>query len=444
MRARIGWIALAMLAASPARAGPLLDKALAYDARMQAVHLPGHGCRVEVRWADDALTVPEVYFDLGDASEWTAGYIVAESLRYAVTGDPQAKANGLRSLGCLLLLERATPKIGYIARFVAPDEGPYAPSFAGECASGHCGYVESGPLAGERWIGDTSSDMYIGWWYGMLFAWDYLLDSPAEAPLRAEVRAATARVLETLRAVGYLIVNPDGGVSGSGPEIVGNERIAFHLAAAAIHGGAYAEELPKVYAENLFAYAFSTWAPITRWYQYYAFLLGAHLQHMLLAAETSWPLLRMHRDLTRRNFHLPTRDTGQVEFDYISWGERADKPTPERLAAAKRTLQEFPSPPRLKIHPDQGPWTPDPTIALINTLGPLLAPLFGGEWKPLAPQALDPFPMSRRCVVANYWERSPYGVCDPAESDPRVEYPGHDYLEAYWMGRYYGFLTEED
>ena len=87
-----------ILAAAPASAGPLLDKAIAYSDNWQERHGVGYGCRVETVWADESQTVPVRYEDIGDAVSWTGPYVGAESLRWHVTRDPQAKINARRGL----------------------------------------------------------------------------------------------------------------------------------------------------------------------------------------------------------------------------------------------------------------------------------------------------------------------------------------------------------
>ena len=78
-----------------------------------------------------------------------------------------------------------------------------------------------------------------------------------------------AQVIDTLRAEDYFITDPDGTVSTAGPEISGNEALAFHLVAAEIVGGAYADLMPTVYAEQFAPYwisksSQSTWLQ-SRW-----------------------------------------------------------------------------------------------------------------------------------------------------------------------------------
>ncbi|MBZ0251709.1 MAG: hypothetical protein K8I02_00080 [Candidatus Methylomirabilis sp.] len=434
--------ALLILAPAAAQAGPLLDKALAYSDRWVERNSPAFACRVETLYTDETLTEVESYHDLGDSTIWTGNYVAAESYRYAVTGDPQAKINALRSLECLLAMEEVTGKPGFIARWVGPAEPPY---LLGECNPAQdCHVVTEGPYAGNFWKGNTSSDQYLGWWYGVSHVWDFVLDGPEDNYYRNAIRGAVTRVVDTLRADDYLITDPDGTVSTAGPEIVGNEAMAFHLVTANIAGGEYAEMLPQVYADNFLDYYFLWIYPITRYFQYYAFHLGHMASHMVMTHETSWPLLAFHRNHHRLRAYAPVAGSGQVMFDYIAMGEKAIAESPALLASARAHLAAIPGPPRLKISNPQGPWTPDPQVDVLNYWGPIIAELLGkpGEWKPQPQQGLAPFPFEERCNEGFRWQRNPYRLCGP--DNPRFEYPGEDYLIAYWMGRYYGFLTEED
>ena len=74
------------------------------------------------------------------------------------------------------------------------------------------------------------------------------------------------------------------------------------------------------------------------------------------------------------------------------------------------------------------------------------------------PQAAAPYPLNERCPVDFIWQQSPYTtccfnncpdsnvspVCGQNQFQTNVVFPGADYLVAYWMGRYHGFLTPED
>jgi len=52
-----------------------------------------------------------------------------------------------------------------------------------------------------------------------------------------------------------------------------------------------------------------------------------------------------------------------------------------------------------------------------------------------------PRQVAERCPNKFLWWRNPYNL-DGCTANPRKIYPPTDYLLAYWMGRYYGFIGE--
>jgi len=422
------------------QAGPLLEKALAYSQNFQDVHSPAFGCSVEVEFVSESDPTVKAYHDQGDSTIWTGNYVAAEAYRYAVTGDPQAKEFGLRGVECLLAMEEVNGKPGFISRWVGPAEPPF---LNGECNPEHdCHIVTEGPYAGNFWLGNTSSDQYLGWWYGLSHAYELLLDSPLDEPVRERISGAMARVIDTLRGEKYLITDPDGTVSTAGPEITGNEALAFHLVTAGIVGGYYKDLMPKVYLQQAVPYLVLTWYPITRWFQYYAFHLGHMAMHMMLRHETCESFLEFDRQMHRERLYALIADTQQVMFDYIAFGEQAVPADPEILTADKAALLAFPDPPKRRIQPVQGPFEYDPVVDQLDAAIDFLEALLGIDIGDVSPQAKDPFPVEERCVSGFRWQTKPYEIC--GGSNPAFEYPGEDYLIAYWLGRYYGFIEATD
>jgi hypothetical protein len=422
----------------PAGAGPLLDKALAYSQNFQDVHSPAYGCSVEVLFASPASTTVVAYEDKGDSTIWTGNYVAAESYRYAVTGDPQAKAFGLKGVNCLLAMEEVSGKPGFIARWVGPAEPPF---LTGPC-TGDCHVVTEGPYAGTFWIGNTSSDQYLGWWYGLSHAYDYLLDSPGDEPLRQRIRGAMARVVDTLIADNLFIVDPDGTVSTAGPDQRGHKMMAYVSVTAHAVGEPYISMVKDVYNQNLFDYLFLTTYPITRWFQYYAFHLGHMAQHMLAKWEANAFWKGVHTRVLRDRLHAQTKNTQQVMFDYIAFSAGAAPVDPATLEADKAALAAFPDVPKRRLNPVQGPFEWDPFPSQINPIIDLLEDLTGLRIPHLNEQALEPFPPAERCVTQFRWQSPPYQVC--GGDDASFEYPGADYLIAYWLGRYHGYLGAAD
>ena len=427
-------------ARTPDEPGQLLSKALAYSLNFQEIHAPAFGCSVEVQFASEEDPAVLAYHDLGDSTIWTGNYVAAEAYRYNVTGEKQAKEFGLRGVECLLAMEEVNEKPGFISRWVGPAEPPF---LNGSCEPEHdCHIVTEGPYKGNFWIGNTSSDQYLGWWYGLSHAYDFLLDQDADEPMRRRIRQAMKRVVDTLRREDYLIIDPDGTVSTAGPEIVGNEALAFHLVTASAAGGRYAGLMPRVYLEQWIPYTLLTFYPITQWFQYFAFHLGHMAQHMILRNETFSPLLDFHRKVHRERLYNRVDDTQQVMFDYIAFGEGVVEKDPGVLSDDKAALLAFPEPPKRRVQPVLGPYEPDPVVDQLNTILEVLEALLGTSMPRISPQAKDPFPVDERCVTGFRWQTRPYEIC--SGNDPAFEYPGMDYLVAYWMGRHFGFLEASD
>lgn len=425
-----------------AEAGPLLDKALQYSAVYQANHTPAFGCSLRVEFESEGGPIL-TYHQQGDSCAWTGYYVAAESYRYRVTGDPDARSNVIKSLGCLLALEAVTGKPGFVARFVGPAAPPFLGGPSGCLDAQDCHVLGAGPFAGNYWIGNTSKDQYLGWFYGMAHAHEFVLTEPGDAALRAEVEGAVARVVDTTRADGYMITDPDGTVSTKGPEIFGHYALAFHLVAAATVGGPYAAMMPQIYAEQLLSYLvltnYSTFRYLGNYFNHH---LGHLAQHMTMRYEPDPVLHKAHQSMHRQRLYRHVRDTGQTFYDYIAWGEAGYAATPEQIAGAKQVLTEFAPAPRRDLHPDQGPWEPDPAIVEINALFTLLNDLFGADLELLDLAPANPWPMAKRCVNGFIWQHRPWEVCPP--SRPLFENDGADYLIAYWLGRYHGFLDATD
>jgi len=176
----------------------LADRAAHYEALTDARHQRyGYvtGCTLEVpgelsSWQHD--------IDDNDGL-WTAMYVAAESFRYAVTGEEDARAKARRSLQALLFLESITPLSGYPARAVTHVSEPEF----GRHTGGEWHVAEGG---GWEWKGDTSSDELDGHY----FAWPIYHDLVADEAEREAIRATVGRVTDHLLDHGGYLVDLDG------------------------------------------------------------------------------------------------------------------------------------------------------------------------------------------------------------------------------------------
>ena len=175
-------------------------------ARMEAINDARHnrrgfvtGSGLKVKGDPDKGAI----FDASDNDGlWTALYIGAESLRYAVTKEPEARAKAKKSMDALLDLERLTGISGFPARAVLTDA---------EIKAGVTGFDpdETVRLDAEKtkiWFkspvekgvwckGDTSSDELDGHYFAWLLYYDNVADDTEKARIAATCRRVTDNIL---------------------------------------------------------------------------------------------------------------------------------------------------------------------------------------------------------------------------------------------------------
>jgi hypothetical protein len=93
---------------------------------------------------------------------------------------------------------------------------------------------------------------------------------------------------------------------------------------------------------------------------------------------------------------------------------------------ARTQLAQFPPPPRVRVPVDL---RNDPRYQPHES---------GCTDQTTRDKAVD---VGERVVSDFLWQRQPWGLFDAG--NPALTYPGVDYLLAYWMGRYYGFIADD-
>lgn len=152
--------------------------------------------------------------------EYTGMYLALESFRYAVTGNPSARANGRKAFGALRFLQTVTGTPGFVARTVIPADwkpmnDPNRVYTDAEWADEHVRAPrykrvhERWRLSQDAkwlWKGDTSSDEITGHFYGYLFFYDLAADEQDKAQVHEHVR----RVMDYIIEGGYVLRDIDG------------------------------------------------------------------------------------------------------------------------------------------------------------------------------------------------------------------------------------------
>jgi hypothetical protein len=127
---------------------------------------------------------------------WTSIYLAAECFRYAVTKDPEARKNAIKTYLAMEQLETITGIPGYPARsLVAANES------TGEGGEWHLTRDKK-----KKWKGDTSSDEIVG----HLFAYPLFYDLVAEGEMKERVKNLVHRIMTHIVDHDFHLIDLDG------------------------------------------------------------------------------------------------------------------------------------------------------------------------------------------------------------------------------------------
>ena len=167
----------------------LARKSAHFDHLAAARHVNRHGfCwRIHCARAGEIDTASDAGYTDNDGL-WTASWIAAQSLRFAVTGDAAARENAQRSMAGLMALETVTGKPGYPARSLAlVSELSSRP----ELERWH-----RAPDGVHLYKGDTSSDEIVGHYFAHALYFDHVATGDEKAAQRRLVGALTDHIID--------------------------------------------------------------------------------------------------------------------------------------------------------------------------------------------------------------------------------------------------------
>jgi len=438
--------------------GPLWQKARGYEEWAERLWPTPYGGMVITQFEDASYEQVASYADLQDSTIWTGTYLAAEAFHYAVTGDPEAKENAERAIRTLDLFLHVTQQKGYLARFAGPLTAPYLSYLGGTCvAEGkHPCYQFSGVGGAPAfWIGGTTRDQYTGWFFGMGVA-HRLIDDPE---LRTLIRADVKEVIDALRASDYKIRGPKGSPDSSGQDALPSMQLTWLLIAADVlrddpaYCELYEEQVKKVLPLALA----DNYSALNKYMQYYGFNLDFLNNYHLILLEPNAERKKAYLDAFHDGAYRFVRGTGNTFWDYIDMAASGASEA-QTLASDQKSLELFQSAPNIMqcVQP--------PPPQRLSLASRVLSGIEGflshfGLKQDIFPQAAAPYPLNEWCPDDFIWQQSPYLTCCFNDCIPQgggnaacrnntfqsnVVYPGADYLVAYWMGRYHGFLGPED
>jgi hypothetical protein len=361
-----------------------------------------------------------------DQAIWTGALLAAESLRYAATREEAALARVRHLLAGTHALTEVTGVRGLYARSLWP-AGSIPPSGAEDDHAG------AGPLQGYLFRGDVSKDQMSGLICGLALAW-FLVD---DAEVRDRAGRDAAAFARRLVADDLVIKDVDGE-----PTTYGDLRgrifgvpigLNALITLAAVKLGAQASgdaDLARAY-QDLLARGYADHA---YWTKFQLFGKTNHNNDNMQYLATL-PLLFLESDPAVRakvaagleRTWVYVRHEGNAWFNEVTMvGLGYDA---QAAADARLTLALFP----LEKRSFAVDVTGDPrfTRSVFDARGGL-------------PRSPLPLPVNYREETVFAWRDDPYALVSGAGARGDETSAPVDYLLAYWLARYAGFLGAED
>jgi len=435
-------------AAAKGQVGELRRKAIDHDLWLETWHLPAYGSHLHVTFKKDTgRTQVDYYHGHGDSCIWTGTYVAGQAFRYKATGDPQARANVIRSVGALSRHLHVTGRKGFIARYVGPASEPGHRYEVQSCTEKNdCHLVSSGPYAGDFWKGNTSRDQYTGWFLGMAMAYD-LVDDEA---MRSQIAADVAEVLDRLIQDRWWIVDVDGIWTTKAPNVLPSQQMTWSLIGYHLTG------------EQRFLDVFAHWAHPGKRKQLRVgdiALFNRYAQHygLNLAHENYFNLLRLSRRYADPETHAFLVDlfTSQIHSVvdlqhnpwytaiYLAEGEVQDREVfLKHRDQLIEDLKDFRPAPKSQYAMTPPEAELDPLSVFLYNLQqelPWLKDLMGT----VSIQAAEAYPVRYQCFSDFIFQRNMWAIsCGDVEDNPDYVASGNDYLAPYWLAAAYGILDE--
>ena len=376
-----------------------------------------------------------IAYNMPDNAYMTGMVLGALSAKYAVTGAAEDRERAAASIRALHLLCNVSGKPGLLARAAWPvnrpmdDDGIWRESDDGKW----------------RWRGDVSSDQVDGVLFGYAMAYDLVANKEEKALIAQDVAAIVDHILENdLRIIGY-----DGEATQWGsyyPEYVKSRepmnallwlqhlKVADHVNPGGRYGELYRRyAVDEGYAE-VAERARALRDPQRR---------GAinHSDDVLIFLAV-YPLLEFETDAGIRAHYTKSLRRAWFGNDEHP-GVKAEN-NPLFAFIAKRYLGDevdvAPSIVELSRFPLDMKWNAATLTGYaaefdVDTVTSITSP---------EPGAGEAIPLDRRRKSWSAWVMDPYHEAGVRTGDDGMEYNGHDYLLAYWLGRYWGYVGGEE
>jgi hypothetical protein len=434
----------------------LAEKATYLDALMVTQHHPDGLVRSVT--LDDAGEVALLH-NLPSTGLWTAMYLASQSLRYAVTGDPEAQENAGRAAEGLHHLTAVTGSSGLYGRSYTRPGYPYSGGTA-ESAAWHAS--DNPDYAGWFFNHDVSKDTMDGIMFGYAVALEHLDDPEILGTMREDVAAFANHLLDN----GLQIIDWHGAVTEHGKmyHSAMDDFPGFNalLVTSWLRTALTESEDPSlehVYYDCLFRRGDRTDCPpfdpldIGSYMDSIEVSLAMYLKdcqtsydHFDMVFHAIYPMLRREEDpdlLPRlmdvleddlwnpadTSLDPPFRLSTHSLYIFLYGGLSGKLPEEDPLLDAAIhdgvcTLRRMPVD-RSDVDVPKG----DQETWCLNRMGD--------------PNAKDIIPLEERRYDNYIWRLDPYEIPQGYTGSPGFVHTAEDWLLAYWVGRYHGFLSAE-
>ena len=467
-------------------AGHLHNRARTYTAMLRTRLMPVGGV-MRAKFSDGSFAQVLAYGGTRDSPIWTGTYLAAEAMRYLTTGAPDARAQIEASVRTLHRWWRISGDRGYLSRYAVPTTSPQPVLniFDPSNFENHRNFAFEGGT--WHWKGNISRDQYQGAMLGFALAYDAVADDTLREIIRSDVVETVEQLMERKKRPVNLVIDgvplsveitmehviytndetpngvprmvittnpfdaqdqglvtfwpnpseylrevpllgwlPDIPLRSQAIQLGAMFAIALHVTEGVPAYAARRQAILAHYQAHV-----GEWLALARdWIE--SNQCGSSYHGLNIAFEPIFNWARLEQDPVRKAqlqgavlrdaMWSAVDDHKNVFFAYIYASQASAMDDVSTVVAVHNAqLAQFPAPPNTAHPVDNTASYP----ADSNCEG-------------LSAVAID---VADRVPAAFMWERNPWKLVDPG--DPNFLYPGIDYLAAYWMGRYFGFLQDD-
>ncbi len=408
----------------------LREKAEAYQRRIETRHATPAGV-LRYRRNDDWDEASFGWGRLADGSFFQGIYLASQALRFAATGEPEAREQILVALRGMRLLAELSGERGLLARMASPVEPPGDP-----------GWLRSATRPGWFWKSDASKDQYAGFVHGLGVGWAVISDPE----VRSEISVLASAVADHLIENDLEIVDWNGRRTSYGNlrgRVFGLPMGVNALVSLAIAKTAAEATREERHVDFHARLVDAGYPEIARWTHLTSLRFCSRVNQNLAYLALHPLLLLEHdpeiRDALRSAARRLWQDVRREHNAFFAFVQAAlvESPLEERergardaaTAEGRQSLLEFPD---RKIA-----WPVDLTREGFDVPRAFLR--CGGQ-----PRGKQPVPLYLRPRHSNLWTSDPYRLVGRLHARGESEFAGIDYLLAYWMGRYHGLIAPEE